>query len=168
MLLPRPQVSSREEAIAFSNMYAPEHLIVNVEDAEDWLPHLDNAGGFWVGVRSGATVDHCTCGVVQGVQGAVPAGWCHATPTGCHQVPIKWDNSGTVAMCQGAVYLSSLPCRCGDNKAESLPKRPCEATLSTRLPARWEHRSPGPPLSVSESGWNIATVVPLLYSYLQV
>ena len=25
-------------------MYAPEHLIVNVEDAEEWLPMLDNAG----------------------------------------------------------------------------------------------------------------------------
>jgi hypothetical protein len=25
-------------------MYAPEHLIVNVEDAEAWLPALDNAG----------------------------------------------------------------------------------------------------------------------------
>lgn len=42
-------VSSREEAIAFSNMYAPEHLIVNVEDAEDWLPHLDNAGSVFLG-----------------------------------------------------------------------------------------------------------------------
>ncbi|GLC33527.1 hypothetical protein PLESTM_000081000 [Pleodorina starrii] len=37
-------VSSREEATRFSNMYAPEHLIVNVEDAEEWLPDLDNAG----------------------------------------------------------------------------------------------------------------------------
>lgn len=38
------QVASRAEAIRFSNMYAPEHLIVNVEDAEDWLSELDNAG----------------------------------------------------------------------------------------------------------------------------
>jgi len=27
-------------------MYAPEHLIVNVEDAEQWLNALDNAGTF--------------------------------------------------------------------------------------------------------------------------
>src|SRR5689334_19633303 len=38
-------VSGRSEAAAFSNAYAPEHLIVNVADAEEWLPLLDNAGG---------------------------------------------------------------------------------------------------------------------------
>lgn len=32
------------QACEFSNLYAPEHLIVNVEDAENWLDHLDNAG----------------------------------------------------------------------------------------------------------------------------
>ena len=37
------------EAANFSNMYAPEHLIVNVEDAEDWLPLLDNAGSVFLG-----------------------------------------------------------------------------------------------------------------------
>lgn len=29
--------------------YAPEHLIVNVEDAEAWLPLLDNAGSVFLG-----------------------------------------------------------------------------------------------------------------------
>ncbi|PNW86211.1 hypothetical protein CHLRE_02g077350v5 [Chlamydomonas reinhardtii] len=43
------QVASRAEAIRFSNMYAPEHLIVNVEDAEDWLSELDNAGSVFLG-----------------------------------------------------------------------------------------------------------------------
>ncbi|GIL52881.1 hypothetical protein Vafri_8644 [Volvox africanus] len=42
-------VNSKEEAMHFSNMYAPEHLIVNVEDAEDWLPGLDNAGSVFLG-----------------------------------------------------------------------------------------------------------------------
>ena len=42
-------VSGRGEAIKLSNMYAPEHLIVNVEDAEDWLPELDNAGSVFLG-----------------------------------------------------------------------------------------------------------------------
>jgi histidinol dehydrogenase len=42
-------VSGREEAVAFSNAYAPEHLIVNVEDAEDWLADLDNAGSVFLG-----------------------------------------------------------------------------------------------------------------------
>jgi histidinol dehydrogenase len=43
------QVSSLEEACKFSNMYAPEHLIVNVENAEELLPHLDNAGSVFMG-----------------------------------------------------------------------------------------------------------------------
>lgn len=43
------QVESKEEACAFSNLYAPEHLIVNVEDAESWLPHFDNAGSIFLG-----------------------------------------------------------------------------------------------------------------------
>lgn len=39
----------QEEAARFSNLYAPEHLIVNTEDAEDWLPLLDNAGSVFLG-----------------------------------------------------------------------------------------------------------------------
>ena len=42
-------VNSKEAAASFSNMYAPEHLIVNVEDAESWLPLLDNAGSVFLG-----------------------------------------------------------------------------------------------------------------------
>eukprot|EP00877_Chromochloris_zofingiensis_P009730 jgi/Chrzof1/500/Cz01g18040.t1 len=43
------QVSSMDEACRISNLYAPEHLIVNVEDAESWLPALDNAGSVFLG-----------------------------------------------------------------------------------------------------------------------
>lgn len=43
------QVDSIDEAINFSNRYAPEHLIVNVEDAESWLPQLTNAGSIFLG-----------------------------------------------------------------------------------------------------------------------
>jgi histidinol dehydrogenase len=43
------EVDSKEEAASFSNRYAPEHLIVNVEDAESWLPLLDNAGSVFLG-----------------------------------------------------------------------------------------------------------------------
>ncbi|GBF95053.1 hypothetical protein Rsub_07554 [Raphidocelis subcapitata] len=43
------QVSGKEEACRISNTYAPEHLIVNVEDAESWLPALDNAGSIFMG-----------------------------------------------------------------------------------------------------------------------
>lgn len=32
------------QAITFSNLYAPEHLIVNVKDAEKWEGFVENAG----------------------------------------------------------------------------------------------------------------------------
>lgn len=44
-----PPVLPQEEAARFSNLYAPEHLIVNTEDAEEWLPLLDNAGSVFLG-----------------------------------------------------------------------------------------------------------------------
>jgi histidinol dehydrogenase len=43
------QVRDREEAARISNAYAPEHLIINVEDPEGWLPLLDNAGSIFMG-----------------------------------------------------------------------------------------------------------------------
>ncbi|KAL5977103.1 Histidinol dehydrogenase, chloroplastic [Asimina triloba] len=37
------------EAISFSNTYAPEHLIVNVKDAEKWEGFIENAGSVFLG-----------------------------------------------------------------------------------------------------------------------
>ncbi|KAK4476678.1 hypothetical protein RD792_015838 [Penstemon davidsonii] len=36
-------------AIAFSNLYAPEHLIINVKDAEKWESFVENAGSVFMG-----------------------------------------------------------------------------------------------------------------------
>lgn len=38
-----------EEAISFSNDYAPEHLILHLENARDQVSHIDNAGSVFVG-----------------------------------------------------------------------------------------------------------------------
>ncbi|CAG9464214.1 unnamed protein product [Pedinophyceae sp. YPF-701] len=43
------EAASKDEATAFSNMYAPEHLIVNVEDAEGWLGGIEHAGSVFLG-----------------------------------------------------------------------------------------------------------------------
>lgn len=37
------------EAISFSNLYAPEHLIINVKDAEKWEGLIENAGSVFLG-----------------------------------------------------------------------------------------------------------------------
>lgn len=42
-------VPTMQAACAFSNRYAPEHLIVNVDGAEQYLPMLDNAGSVFLG-----------------------------------------------------------------------------------------------------------------------
>lgn len=43
------RVPSRAAATALSNRYAPEHLIINTEDAPEWLEGLDNAGSVFLG-----------------------------------------------------------------------------------------------------------------------
>ena len=42
-------VPSFESAFDFSNRYAPEHLILNIPEARDWLGHVHNAGSVFVG-----------------------------------------------------------------------------------------------------------------------
>ncbi|KAJ4842061.1 hypothetical protein Tsubulata_044122 [Turnera subulata] len=37
------------EAVSFSNLYAPEHLIINVQDAEKWESFVENAGSVFLG-----------------------------------------------------------------------------------------------------------------------
>ncbi|KAG2545440.1 hypothetical protein PVAP13_9KG309471 [Panicum virgatum] len=37
------------EAISFSNLYAPEHLIINVKDAEQWEEFIENSGSVFLG-----------------------------------------------------------------------------------------------------------------------
>ncbi|KAK9841220.1 hypothetical protein WJX74_002089 [Apatococcus lobatus] len=43
------QVADKEQAARISNLYAPEHLIVNTSDAESWLPQLQHAGSIFLG-----------------------------------------------------------------------------------------------------------------------
>ncbi len=42
-------VNTRDEAVEFSNVYAPEHLILSVEDPERYVPAIRNAGSVFLG-----------------------------------------------------------------------------------------------------------------------
>lgn len=44
--------SSYEQAFELSNKYAPEHLILQIENARDYVPKVDNAGSVFVGAYS--------------------------------------------------------------------------------------------------------------------
>lgn len=45
-------VKTLDEAFEMSNKYAPEHLILQIENAEEWVPKVDNAGSVFVGALS--------------------------------------------------------------------------------------------------------------------
>lgn len=46
------EVKDMEEAMKFSNDYAPEHLILHLEDADKWVEKVRNAGSVFVGAYS--------------------------------------------------------------------------------------------------------------------
>ncbi|RLM99433.1 histidinol dehydrogenase, chloroplastic isoform X1 [Panicum miliaceum] len=50
------------EAISFSNLYAPEHLIINVKDAEQWEELIENAGSVFLGQWTPESVGDYTSG----------------------------------------------------------------------------------------------------------
>jgi histidinol dehydrogenase len=45
-------VSDMEAAIGIANRYAPEHLILHDDDAENWLPQIRHAGSIFLGGNS--------------------------------------------------------------------------------------------------------------------
>lgn len=54
-------VDSLDAAFELSNAYAPEHLIVQVAKARDWLPHIRNAGSVFLGAWTPETMgDYCS------------------------------------------------------------------------------------------------------------
>jgi histidinol dehydrogenase len=54
-------VDTLETAIEISNTYAPEHLILQVTNARDWLPKIRNAGSVFLGAWTPETMgDYCS------------------------------------------------------------------------------------------------------------
>jgi histidinol dehydrogenase len=54
-------VEDIDNAVQISNAYAPEHLILQVEDARSWLPSVRNAGSVFLGPWAPESVgDYCS------------------------------------------------------------------------------------------------------------
>jgi histidinol dehydrogenase len=54
-------VADLAEALAISNRYAPEHLILQIERPRDWLPQVSAAGSVFLGPWTPETVgDYCS------------------------------------------------------------------------------------------------------------
>ncbi|NKB46956.1 MAG: histidinol dehydrogenase [Legionellales bacterium] len=56
------RVDSLEQAITLSNQYAPEHLILNIKDADAWVSHITCAGSVFVGPWAAETLGDYTTG----------------------------------------------------------------------------------------------------------
>ena len=46
------KVTNMSDALKFSNDYAPEHLILHLEDPDSWINEIDNAGSIFLGSYS--------------------------------------------------------------------------------------------------------------------
>jgi histidinol dehydrogenase len=86
-------VSSLEDAARFSNAYAPEHLMINIGDAEKLLPQIQNAGSVFLGSFSPVTA------------GDYASGTNHTLPTGG---TARWFSGVSVESFQKTVTFQSI------------------------------------------------------------
>jgi histidinol dehydrogenase len=86
-------VNSLDEAVRFSNQYAPEHLIINTRDPEKLVPEIQHAGSVFLGAFAPVTA------------GDYASGTNHTLPTGA---TARWTNGVTVETFQKSVTFQSL------------------------------------------------------------
>jgi histidinol dehydrogenase len=85
-------VQSMEEAIGFSNMYAPEHLLINTRNPEVTVPQIHNAGSVFLGSFAPVTA------------GDYASGTNHTLPTGGSA---RWVSGVSVDSFQKSVTFQS-------------------------------------------------------------
>jgi len=86
-------VESLDDAVTFSNQYAPEHLIINTRDPEKLVGGIQHAGSVFLGSSAPVTA------------GDYASGTNHTLPTGA---TARWSNGVTVESFQKSVTFQSL------------------------------------------------------------
>ena len=86
-------VQSVEEAISFSNMYAPEHLLINTREPEALVPQIRSAGSVFLGSFSPVTA------------GDYASGTKHTLPTGGSA---RWVSGVSVDSFQKSMTFQSI------------------------------------------------------------
>jgi histidinol dehydrogenase len=86
-------VLSVEEAVSFSNMYAPEHLLINTRDPEAIVPQIRNAGSVFLGSFAPVTA------------GDYASGTNHTLPTGGSA---RWVSGVSVDSFQKSMTIQSI------------------------------------------------------------
>lgn len=69
-------VDNKDQALEFSNCYAPEHLIINTEDADDYVDGISNAGSVFLGRYTPESVGDYASGKQRVHSFALYKGWC--------------------------------------------------------------------------------------------
>jgi histidinol dehydrogenase len=85
--------SSREQALAFANAYAPEHLLLAVTDASEWEEEIDHAGAVFIGSTSSVAFgDYMT-----GANHVLPTGGLARSYSGLSTLDfVRWVSSQSV------------------------------------------------------------------------
>ena len=86
-------VSSLDEAFSFTNLYAPEHLILNVREPEAIVSQIQNAGSVFLGPNSPVTA------------GDYASGTNHTLPTGG---TARWFSGVSVESFQKSITFQNL------------------------------------------------------------
>jgi histidinol dehydrogenase len=86
-------MQSIEEAVSFSNMYAPEHLLINVREPEAIVPQIRNAGSVFLGAFAPVTA------------GDYASGTNHTLPTGGSA---RWVSGVSVDSFQKSITFQSI------------------------------------------------------------
>jgi histidinol dehydrogenase len=86
-------VQSVEEAVGFSNMYAPEHLLINTREPEAFVPQIRNAGSVFLGSFAPVTA------------GDYASGTNHTLPTGGSA---RWVSGVSVDSFQKSLTFQSI------------------------------------------------------------
>lgn len=86
-------VQSLEDATAFSNLYAPEHLIINIRRPNDIVPLIQNAGSVFLGAFAPVTA------------GDYASGTNHTLPTGG---TARWFNGVSLESFQKSITFQSI------------------------------------------------------------
>ena len=86
-------VQSLEAAAAFSNLYAPEHLMINVRRPNDIVPLIQNAGSVFLGAYAPVTA------------GDYASGTNHTLPTGG---TARWFNGVSLESFQKSITFQSI------------------------------------------------------------
>ncbi|MCX6145403.1 MAG: histidinol dehydrogenase [Ignavibacteriales bacterium] len=86
-------VQSIEEAVSFSNMYAPEHLLINTREPEALVPEIRNAGSVFLGAFAPVTA------------GDYASGTNHTLPTGGSA---RWVSGVSVDSFQKSMTFQSI------------------------------------------------------------